>query len=486
MFEALAPRARRTAGAAALALALLGAGCAAVGPDHHTPAAHLDAGFIGAGATVLNTQPVGAAIATFWRGFNDAELSALIERALQANGDVRIAQARLQEASAARSEVDASTLPQFDAQAGASRSISPPTSGFDLSRTQRTGSAYSTGFVANWELDFFGRERRAKESAAAQLSASEAGLGAAHTSVAAEVARNYLELRGLQRRLELAQAALANQRESLAIAQARVDAGRGTQLDLERAHTLTASTEAALPALQAGIDLGIYRLATLSAQPPAALRARLIVPAALPSLPLTDLASLPVGTPVQWMARRPDVAVAERRLAASTAEIGVTTGELYPSISINGLLGLASTRLSNLGTRDSQRFAAGASFSWTLLDFGRIRARIAASQARAQRDLAAYEQTLATALEETEGAFAQFSRSAQRRDSLSRAEASSGAATRLARLRYEAGVTDFLAVLDAEREALSVRDALAQADVAQATSLVAVYRSLGGGWSAPK
>jgi multidrug efflux system outer membrane protein len=340
--------------------------------------------------------------------------------------------------------------------------------------------------VANWELDFFGRERRAKESAAAQLSASEAGLGAAHTSVAAEVARNYLELRGLQRRLELTQAALANQRESLAIAQARVDAGRGTQLDLERARTLTATTEAALPALQAGIDLGIYRLATLSAQPPAAMRARLIVPAALPNLPLTDLASLPVGTPVQWMARRPDVAVAERRLAASTAEIGVTTGELYPSISINGLLGLASTRLSNLGPRDSQRFAAGASFSWTLLDFGRIRARIAASQARAQQDLAAYEQTLATALEETEGAFAQFSRSAQRRDSLSRAETSSGEATRLARLRYEAGVTDFLAVLDAERESLSVRDALAQADVAQATSLVAVYRALGGGWSAPK
>ena len=213
------------------------------------------------------------------------------------------------------------------------------------------------------------------------------------------------------------------------------------------------------------------------------MRARLIVPAALPTLPLTDLASLPVGTPVQWMARRPDVAVAERRLAASTAEIGVTTGELYPSISINGLLGLASTRLSNLGTRDSQRFAAGATFSWTLLDFGRIRARIAASEARAQQDLAAYEQTLATALEETEGAFAQFSRSAQRRDSLSRAETSSGEATRLSRLRYEAGVTDFLAVLDAEREALSVRDALAQADVAQATSLVGVYRALGGGWS---
>jgi len=238
--------------------------------------------------------------------------------------------------------------------------------------------------------------------------------------------------------------------------------------------------------LQASIDLTIYRLATLSAQPPAELRARLIVPAALPNLPVTDLASLPSGTPAQWMARRPDVAMAERRLAASTADVGLTQSDLYPAISINGLLGFASTSLSDLGNNQSQSFANGVAFSWSVLDFGRIRARVAASQSRALGSLATYEQTLATALEETEGAFAQFSRSAQRRDSLMRAEASASEAARLAGLRYDAGVSDFLAVLDAEREALSARDALAQADVAQATSLVGVYRSLGGGWVAPR
>jgi multidrug efflux system outer membrane protein len=476
----------RSALACAIAASLLCAGCAAVGPDYRVPPSTLDAGFIGAGAVVLNTQPVGADIATFWRGFNDPALDALVERALQANGDVRIAQARLQETSAARSEIDASSLPQIDLQAGASRSIAPPTSGFDLTRSQRTGSAYNLGFVANWELDFFGRERRAKESAAAQVSASEAGVGAAQTSVAAEVVRNYLELRGLQRRVELTGAALLNQRASQDIAQARVDAGRGTQLDLERARTLTANTEAALPSLQAAIDLTIYRLATLTAQPPAELRGRLIVPAALPNLPVTDLASLPAGTPAQWMARRPDVAVAGRRLAASTADVGLTQADLYPTISINGLLGFASARLSDLGKSQSQSFANGVAFSWSVLNFGSIRARVAASQSRALGNLATYEQTLATALEETEGAFAQFSRSAQRRDSLMRAEASASEAARLAGLRYDAGVSDFLAVLDAEREALSARDALAQADVAQATSLVAVYRSLGGGWTAPR
>ncbi|MFM9914953.1 MAG: efflux transporter outer membrane subunit [Rhizobacter sp.] len=475
----------KIAAAAALSLTLLASGCALVGHDYQAPAAKLDASFIGAGATNINRETVAADIATFWRGFNDAELSALVERSLQANGDIRIAQARLQESRALRTEVDASTLPSVGIEGNAKRSISPPSSVFQSSRSQRTGANFDASFVANWELDFFGVERRAKESAAAQVGASEASLGAVQTSVAAEVARNYLEVRGLQLRHAVTQASLVNQRESLVIAQARVDAGRGTQLDLERALTLTASTEAALPSLLAAIDLGIYRLATLSAQPPADLRARLATPAPLPGLPVTDLSALPMGTPQQWMARRPDVAAAERQLAAATAEIGVAEGELYPSISVSGLLGLASTKLGNLTDSQSRRYSVGAGISWTLLDFGRIRARIAASEARTLQSLASYEQTLATALEETEGSFAQFSRNAQRRESLARAEHSASEASRLARLRYEAGVTDFLAVLDADRELLSARDALAQADTANATSLVAVYRALGGGWTGP-
>lgn len=479
------PAFTRRSTAAVLALTLLASGCALVGRDYQAPPPKLDAGFIGAGAAKVNAEPVAADIATFWRAFDDAELSALVERALQANGDVRIAQARLQESRALRTEVDAATLPSIGVEANAQRSISPPSSVFQSSRSQRTGANFDAGFVANWELDFFGVERRAKESAAAQVAASEAGVGAAQTSVAAEVARNYLEVRGLQLRHAVTQAALANQRESLGIAQARVDAGRGTQLDLERALTLTASTEAALPSLLAAIDLGIYRLATLTAQPPVELRARLATPAALPGLPVTDLAALPLGTPQQWMARRPDVAAAERQLAATTAEIGVAEGELYPSISVSGLLGLASTKFGDLTDSQSRRYSIGAGISWTLLDFGRIRARIAASEARTLQSLATYEQTLATALEETEGSLAQFSRNAQRRESLARAERSASEASRLARLRYEAGVTDFLAALDADRELLSARDALAQADTANATSLVAVYRALGGGWTVP-
>ena len=209
---------------AAVMLALFVSGCAWVGRDYQVPPAKLDTSFIGAGVTKVNSEPVASDIAAFWRGFNDAELSALVERALQANGDVRIAQARLQESRANRSEIDTQTLPSISLDANASRAVSPPSSVFQSTRSQRTGANFDASFVANWELDFFGVERRAKESASALVGVSLASLGAAQTSVAAEVARNYLEVRGLQLRYDVTQASLSNQRESLTIAQARLDA----------------------------------------------------------------------------------------------------------------------------------------------------------------------------------------------------------------------------------------------------------------------
>lgn len=466
------------------AAALLATGCA-VGPNYERPASTVDAEFINAGASASNTQPVSADIASFWRGFGDEALSTLVDRALAANGDVRIAQARLQEARADLGLANAQLLPDIGVSAGATRGVTPITQAPGLSRSDRTGTVYDAGFVANWELDFFGRNRRASESAAALVAASEAGLHAAHTAVAAEVARNYLELRGLQQRLQVADTSLVNQRESLRITEARLDAGRGTQLDIARARTLVENTEATRPALQAAIDRTIYRLATLSAQPPRALAATLAPVTALPGLPVTDLAALPLGTTEVWLARRPDLIAAERQLAAATASIGVAKADLYPRISLSGLLGLNAATLGDLGRSESAIYSLGAGLSWSVLDFGRVRSRIAASEARAQASLASYEQTVATALEETEGALTQFTRNAQRAERLDRAARSAEEAAELARLRYDAGVTDFLVVLDAEREVLASRDQLVQAQVGTATALVSVYRALGGGWTAP-
>jgi multidrug efflux system outer membrane protein len=468
-----------------LVAAVLLSACA-VGPDYQRPATALEPGFVNVGAAAVNPQPVPDDIVTFWRGFNDPALDALMVRAMVSNGDVRIAQARLQESRALQGEIDAQSRPITGIDTAVTRAVEPITQQPGVSRSDRTGTTYEVGFIANWELDFFGRYRRGSEAAAARVEASEAGLGAAHTAVAAEVARNYLELRGRQQLQQVTEASLVNQREVLRITEARLAAGRGTQFDVERALALVASTEAALPALQAALERSVFRLATLTAQPPRALLEQLSLPAPLPGLPVTDLSTLPLGTPAQWLQRRPDVISAERQLAASTAEIGVATSDLFPRVSLSGLLGLNAASLGDLGKGASGIYSLGVGMTWTPLDyFGRIRSRIAATEARTQASLAIYEQTVAVALEETEAAFSGFNRNAQRVETLDRAVRSAEAASRLARLRYEVGVTDFLAVLDAEREALTSRDLFVQAQTTSATSLVAVYRALGGGWLVP-
>jgi len=463
-----------------LAAALLAGGCA-VGPDYREPKPALDASFVNAPGAAAN--PASADIATFWRGFGDAELTALIDRAIAANGDVRIAQARLQESRANLQGARAELLPNIGVAADAGRTLTPEYLLPGASRSQRTTSFYDAGFTASWELDFFGRNRRASESAAAQLDSSQAGVHAAQTVVAAEVARNYLELRGLQLRLAVARDSIVNQRESLRLTSARLDAGRGTQLDVARAQTQLAGTEAILPTLQSAVDRSSYRIATLVAEPLREVAARLATPRLLPTLPVTDLSALPLGTPEQLLRRRPDLVQSERQLAAATAEIGVATADLFPRVNLVGLIGFATNQLSGFGAATSQQYSLAAGLTWPLLDFGRVRSRISASEARALQSLASYEQTVATALEETEGALSQFSHSAEQTDKLAIAAASAEQAARLSKLRFDAGAVDFLIVLDAERQSLIARDALVLAQVGQATALVSVYRALGGGWS---
>jgi len=463
-----------------LAAALLAGGCA-VGPDYREPKPALDASFVNAPAAAAN--PSSADIATFWRGFGDAELTALIDRAIAVNGDVRIAQARLQESRANLQGARAELLPNIGVAADAGRTLTPEYLLPGASRSQRTTSFYDAGFTASWELDFFGRNRRASESAAAQLDASQAGVHAAQTVVAAEVARNYLELRGLQLRLAVARDSIVNQRESLRLTSARLDAGRGTQLDVARAQTQLAGTEAILPTLQSAVDRSSYRIATLVAEPLREVAARLATPRLLPTLPVTDLSALPLGTPEQLLRRRPDLVQSERQLAAATAEIGVATADLFPRVNLVGLIGFATNQLGGFGAATSQQYSLAAGLTWPLLDFGRVRSRISASEARALQSLASYEQTVATALEETEGALSQFSHSAEQTDKLAIAAASAEQAARLSKRRFDAGAVDFLIVLDAERQSLIARDALVLAQVGQATALVSVYRALGGGWS---
>lgn len=467
--------------ASASAVLLLIAGCA-VGPDYRAPSVLIDATFISAGASEVDMHDPAADLTTFWRGFSDPVLTQLVERAIAANFDVRIAQARLQEARAGLSGARAGEFPEIDAAGSAGRALQPGYLFPSETRGQRTGNVFDSHFVANWELDFFGHNRRLTESAAAQVDASAAGVHAARTVVIAEVARTYLDLRGLQARYAVAERSLENQRQTLHLVSVRLDAGRSTQLDVARASSLYDSTEALLPALQASIDRDAYRLATLTAQSPRTMADLLATPQVLPALPVTDLATLPLGTPEQLLRRRPDLIAAERQLASANADIGVATADLFPRISLTGSIGFASARGSQFGKRDSQNYAYGAGLVWPILDFGRVRARIHANQAAAVQALAVYEQTVAVALEETEDSLSQFTRTARQAGLMSSATRSAEEATRLSRLRFTSGSVDLLIVLDAERQSLAAEDALVQAQVGQATALVSVYRSMGGGW----
>jgi multidrug efflux system outer membrane protein len=453
-------------------LTVVVAGCA-LGPDYRTPPSQLAADFENAAGDHVQEPP-----REFWQRFDDPVLNGLVDDAIKANHDIRIAVANLREARAIQLGVDALAYPQVGAKASGAREIAPQTSAPGFSRDQRTGNVFDTSLDANWELNLFGRFSRQSESAAASVSAAQAGVAAAQVSVTAEVARNYFVLRGQQLRLQIAQQSLQNQQANLDLVQARLDAGRGTELDTTRAQAQVESTRAVIPVLEASIEVARYRLAVLTGRPPTELASLASEVHALPGIKPVD----GIGTPAALLKRRPDIRIAERQLAAATADIGASKADLFPSVSISGLLGLNALTPGGLNSGQAYYYNLGAAIAWNMLDFGRIRSRIRRNEARADAALATYEKTVLTALEETEGALISFDRNQRRAESLFKAAHASEQAAKLARVRFEAGVTDFLIVLDAERQLLADRDGLAQAQTDAGTSLIAVYKALGGGW----
>jgi multidrug efflux system outer membrane protein len=457
-----------------LAAALALAGCAA--PTPPAPALPpLPPGFVNVPEDAAVQEPP----ALFWQRFGDAQLDALVARALQANFDLRLSVARLREARALARFAEANQLPQVDATLGAARvrDFSGP------SGSVKPGhAAYGVGLDVLWEVDLFGRLSGERRAALAGLQATEADAQALQLSVSAEVARNYFELRGLQERLRVSRAALETQQAVLRLVQARLDVGRGTALDTERARSLVSSTAAGVPALEAALQRTRYRLAVLCGQPPTALDAELQEQRPLPGLRSVALGGL--GSPQSLLRRRPDVRAAELDAAAAAERVGVARAALFPRVTLGGTLGHNASRLGDLGDGSSYVYNLGAQLLWTLLVFGRLRAQVAAADARGEAALRSYEATVLAALEETEGALSSYTRSQQQAQLLFDAARAAEAASAIARGRFEAGVIDFLAVLDAERESLAARDQLAQSQSGAAVALVAVYKALAGGWGA--
>ncbi len=451
-----------------LAAVLLAAGCASA-PELPRNRPPLGADFANASSTPAEPE------AEFWRAFNDRELDALVNEALRANAQLRIASATLQEARALAGVADAQLGPSVGLNSNVGRIRERDAFGVVQNYT-----GYAVGFDVAWEADLFGRVRNDRRAAWADVLASEAQVRAAQVSVAAEVARNYFAFRGLQEQLRVATAALETQREALKLVQARQSVGRGTAFDTERARALVESTAATLPALEATLIATRYRLAVLSGRAPTALDAVLVEQKPLPALQAIELGQ--IGSPETLLRRRPDVAAAEQQVEAAAARVGVARSALFPRVTLGGTIGLNSTRFADLTDSVSFAYNLGASLAWSLIDFGRNRQLIAAASARGEAAVVSYENVVLTALEETEGALARYTRTQRQTERLYDAAQAAGKAAEIARARFDAGAVDFLAVLDAERERLSASDQLAQAQTAAATSVVAVYKALAGGW----
>lgn len=446
----------------------------AVGPTYRPPVTQTPQEFIGAKDAAYRAEP---AATKFWTVFDDATLTALVEDALVANHDIRIAAARLAEARALRRDAAFDLLPSVTVVGSRTENRFSSIERPDLPPADRDQALYEAGFDATWEIDVFGRVRRGVEARSAELGSSLATLEDAFVTLTSEVARNYFELRGFQSRLQVARRNADNQQESLQLTQVRLDAGRGTELDVARAQAQLSTTLALLPQLETANARAQFRLAVLTGRRPGELEAQL-VPRPSPRLP----AFTPLGDPADWLRRRPDIRIAERNLAAATARIGVAVGDLFPKVTLIGSFGWDAASSDGIGDSAAETYRFGPSLSWAILDLGHVRARIGAARARAGGALALYEQTVLRALEDTEGSLIAYSNAIAREAALSQAAEASATATRLARLRYEEGVSDFLQVLDAERTQLDAEDLLAQSRSEAGTALVAVYKALGAGW----
>ncbi|MCC5808816.1 MAG: efflux transporter outer membrane subunit [Ectothiorhodospiraceae bacterium] len=455
------------------AAALLTA-CAA-GPDYAPPSIDAPNAFQRAEAEIYTDAP---AQTGFWEQFRDPLLEALVEEAITANHDLRIGLARYDRSRALLGEARREQLPSVTAGGSAGHQRLSASQMPGASRSQREGETYEAGLSAFWELDFFGRVRRGVQSQRADSEAHAADLDALRIVVVAELVDSYFQLRGLQEQLRVSRANAEKQGQSLALVETRLEAGRGTELDRMRARAQLGATLSRIPFLEGEIAALTHRIAVLVGRQPGELIDRLEPALPPPALPPTVAA----GLPGDLLRRRPDIIAAERRLEAATARIGVATADLYPRFTLGGFLGTSAASTGDLFSRDSETRLIALGVDWSFLDSGRVRARMAAADADAEAGLAAYEQTILLAMEETETAMARYQRALQEHAHLEQAARDSADAARLAQVRYEGGVIDFLEVIDAERVRLENENGLAVSHTRSARALVALYRALAGGW----
>ena len=408
----------------------------------------------------------------WWQQFDDPVLEQLEGAALNANYDLKIATARLQQARAIFRDVDLDRFPTASVGGSVDRRERTIPGFTDKPITTTT---YQAGFDAFWELDLFGGVRSAVRAAAATAQEFEATLDDVRVTVAAEVAREYFELRGLQQQLAVAERSLDNQGQTLRLTRVRSTEGFGEELDVASASARVSAIRASVPPLHAAIAQHMHRLAVLTGTRPGELTVDL---SPRPYAPLAK--ALALGDPTVLLRRRPDIRAAERRLATAAAREGIAHADLFPRISISGFLGFLAGRGSVFGSADSRAWAVTPALSWVGFDLGSARARLRAAEASTREAAAAYEQTVLRAIEETENALVGYREQQRRLVALVDQERESTRAAAIARVRYREGVSDFLDLLDTERTQLQAEDSVALAESGVFTSVVGVYKALGG------
>ena len=458
--------------ATTLVVALVLGGCAGLRSDPGADAPAPLAAPAQWTAATGSAQP--ADLAQWWQRFDDPQLSALVTQALQANTSVNSAQAALRQARAQRDVQTANAGPSLGASASAQRS--------QPGRSD-TSSRFQAGFDASWEPDVFGGNRATVNASEAEALAAETNLADVQVSLAAEVAASYIELRGLQTRLAIAQRNLALQTETLQITRWRQQAGLVSTLDVEQAVTATEQTRAQVPALQTSVAQALNALAVLTGQAPGALQGTLghgaAGPVTIPPAP-DDLA---LAFPAETLRQRPDVRTAEHRVSAALARLDAADAARYPSLRLSGSLGLSALTLGTLTDGASVLRSLLASVSAPLLDGGAAQAQVRAQSAALEQARLGYQATVLTALKDVENALVALQGNRERLARLQAAASSAASAERLARQRYESGLIDFRTVLDTQRSLLSSQDSLASTQATLSADHVRLYKALGGGWT---
>lgn len=480
-------------------LAASAAGCA-VGPNYRTPTVEVPARYRavpipttdrstrteGGSATEVSATAIPPDVTVWWHALADPTLDGLVERAVKANLDLDIALARLDEARASEAAVVGHALPTIDATGAAARGT-----GSDLMRGRAEQGLVSAdnsqglqhvntigGFDAAWEIDLFGRYRRQFQAAKADAQAAVAARNAVLITVIADVVRAYVDLRGLQVRTEILTRASNVLRESLRIVDIRYQRGITNELDVALARRELATFEARIEPLNAQVHAAQNTLAVLLGTYPDAIEKDLGRPSVIPVMPPV----IEVGAPLDLLKRRPDIQEAERRLAAATARVGVATASLFPEVSLVGSWGSQSQGWGTSPDIGKHIWSFGPGAVWPVLDFGALDAQVERADFEAKARLAEYRRSIISAVGDVDSAVVAYQAEQARMHKLGDAMEAATRASELANQRYDRGLTDFLNVVDAERQLYTLQEDYDTAQTEQAEQYVKLYKSLGGGW----